>query len=348
MRDSIESTGRTLRPNPHQIEFKNLLSQLCNLSISEDSQFFVAINPCISYSLNSRPPSPSAEGIFRMPLDSASGFLDPFSPAVPGALAHSTPQCTLDRTTIPSPFSSPLTPLPSSAPSSPLPSLTTLIHRLDSSPCSNTLPGSTQPQPDITFPHISPANANPPQIRNMAANPDIEILGEATQIDEAAQIKAAIRYADFDEAEVWQTLTAASGGNWDAFIIAVKDLYPGCKGADCYYCADLQYLVQDYRTKPMHSQDKLGEYHRKFMKISAPLIANKKLADTEWDAFFLDGFPRVIADWDAYPMEDVMDATKFLLTGAALHELLASLQEGHDHPQQWVHCLHPASLQVRW
>ncbi|KIJ15053.1 hypothetical protein PAXINDRAFT_12312, partial [Paxillus involutus ATCC 200175] len=363
--------------NPHQLEFENLLSQLRNLSISEDSQFFIAINPHITYPLNSRPPSPSAKGIFRTPSDPVSGFSDLFSPAVPGAFAHSTPQRTFDRTTAPSPFSSPLTPLPSSAPSSPLPPLTALIRPLDSPLCSSPLPVSTQPQPDITFPHISPSNANPPQRRNMAANPvpmplrgsrdtpkfdgrspahllrffeDIEILAEAAQInDEAAQIKAAIRYANLDEAEVWQTLTAASGGDWDAFVVAVKDLYPGCEGADHYCHADLQYLVQDYRAKAMRSQDELGEYRRKFMKISAPLIANKKLADTERDAFFLDGFPRAIADRvrhrlsiiradlhpdEAYPMEDVMDAAKFLLTGAALRELLANPQEGRDHSRQ--------------
>jgi hypothetical protein len=149
--------------------------------------------------------------------------------------------------------------------------------------------------------------------------------------------------------EVWQTLTAASGGDWDAFVVAVKDLYPGCEGADRYCRADLQYLVQDYRAKAMRSQDELGEYCRKFMKISVPLIANKKLADTERDAFFLDGFPRAIADQvrhrlsiiradlhpdEAYPMEDVMDAAKFLLTGAALRELLANPQEGRDHSRQ--------------
>ncbi|KIJ07462.1 hypothetical protein PAXINDRAFT_19352 [Paxillus involutus ATCC 200175] len=71
------------------LEFENLLSQLRNLSISEDSQFFIAINPHIAYPLNSRPPSPSAEGIFRTPSDPVSGFSDPFSPAVPGAFAHS-------------------------------------------------------------------------------------------------------------------------------------------------------------------------------------------------------------------------------------------------------------------
>ncbi|KIJ11547.1 hypothetical protein PAXINDRAFT_15544 [Paxillus involutus ATCC 200175] len=205
----------------------------------------------MAYLLNSQPASPSAEGIFRMPLDSAPGFLDLFSPTVPDAFAHSTLQCILDKTTAPSPFSSPLTPLPSSAASSPLPSLTALICPLDSFAHSNLLLGSTQPQPNITFPHISPLNTNPPQIRNMATNPvpmllhgsrdmskfdgkspvhlpqffeDIEILGEAAGIDKATQIKATIRYADLNEVEVWQTLTAASGEDWDAFVVAVKDL----------------------------------------------------------------------------------------------------------------------------
>ncbi|KIK83810.1 hypothetical protein PAXRUDRAFT_153018 [Paxillus rubicundulus Ve08.2h10] len=177
---------------------------------------------------------------------------------------------------------------------------------------------------------------------------DIEILIKAAQISEEAQVKVAIRYADLDKAEVWLTLMATSGGNWDAFMVAIKDLYPRCEGANWHCCdADLQYLIQDYRSKLMHSQDNLGEYyHRWFLKISTPLIANKKLADTERDTFFLDGFPRVVADWachhlsiiqadlhpnDAYPMEDVMEAAKFLSTGAALHELLARPDDrGHS------------------
>ena len=35
---------------------------------------------------------------------------------------------------------------------------------------------------------------------------DIDLLGDATVLDEVQKIKAAIRYAALDEAEVWQTL----------------------------------------------------------------------------------------------------------------------------------------------
>ncbi|KIK75830.1 hypothetical protein PAXRUDRAFT_171556, partial [Paxillus rubicundulus Ve08.2h10] len=305
--------------HPHQTEFENLLSQLQNLSLSEDSEFFVAVNPDTPYPLI---PYLPADTVFIMPAEHTPGPDNPFLSAVPGTSAHSTLQQSLHRAGVPSPFYSPLTPLLTSEPSSPLPSLSSLLCPLDLFSLPNSCTAPAQPQPNITFPYIS-LNANPPQKRKMAGNPiamplrgsrdvpkfdgrtpahllhffeDVEILREAAHISEEAQIKAAIRYTDLDEVEVWLTLMAASGRNWDAFVAAVKDLYSRCKGENRYCHADLQYLVQNYRSKPMCSQDDLGEYRRRFLKISAPLIANKKLVDTERDTFFLDGFPRAVAD----------------------------------------------------
>jgi hypothetical protein len=100
---------------------------------------------------------------------------------------------------------------------------------------------------------------------------DIDFLGDVVALDQAKKIKAAIRYAALDEAEVWQTLPEASTtpANWDNFIKAVKTMYPGCEGTDRYSRADVQYLVQDYGRKEMRSQDDLGEYMRVFLTISA-------------------------------------------------------------------------------
>ena len=79
-----------------------------------------------------------------------------------------------------------------------------------------------------------------------------------------------------DEAEVWQTLPEATANPADRadFIAATKKLYPGCEGANWYCRSDIQYLVGDYCTKAMRSQDDLGEYTRKFTKFAAILIAN--------------------------------------------------------------------------
>ncbi|KAF9221212.1 hypothetical protein BS17DRAFT_711952 [Gyrodon lividus] len=125
---------------------------------------------------------------------------------------------------------------------------------------------------------------------------DINILGDSAQIMDEAKIKAAIRYVDLEEAEVWQTLPKSLGTDWDTFVAAVKDLYPGCKGADCYCHMDLQYLVQDYCAKAMHTQDDLGEYCRRFLKVSSLLILTKKLVESERNALLLNGFPKAIKE----------------------------------------------------
>ena len=82
----------------------------------------------------------------------------------------------------------------------------------------------------------------------------------------------------------------------------------------------------------MHSQDDLGEYTRKFTKFTVILIANRKLSEMEHDIMFLAGFPTSLQDRvrhrlaivkpdvhpdDPYPMDDVIAAAKFLLTGSA-------------------------------
>ncbi|KIN96854.1 hypothetical protein M404DRAFT_106401, partial [Pisolithus tinctorius Marx 270] len=92
-----------------------------------------------------------------------------------------------------------------------------------------------------------------------------------------------------------------------------------------------------YQSKPMRNQDDLGEYQRKFTKISALLIKTKKLAEMEQDSMFLNGFPRAIADRirhrlsivrtnlhpdDPYPLAEVVKAAKFLLTGSALRSVV--------------------------
>ncbi|KIN98624.1 hypothetical protein M404DRAFT_31267, partial [Pisolithus tinctorius Marx 270] len=231
-----------------------------------------------------------------------------------------------------------------------------------------TIPTASHPQPIPVPPVTNPAP--PPQVNPPMANPQFQMLLHGTQnspkfsgdspaqlpcyledidflstlaaLDDCGKIKAAIRYADLEEAEVWQTLpeTAPAADDWDAFVVAVKGLYPGCEGDDCYCCADLQYLVEEYQSKPMRNQDDLGEYQQKFAKISALLIKTKKLAETEQDSMFLNGFLRAIADHirhrlsivrtdlhpdDPYPLTEVVKAAKFLLTGSALRSVVPTM-----------------------
>ena len=91
---------------------------------------------------------------------------------------------------------------------------------------------------------------------------DVDILGTVVGVTDLEKICAAIRYADLEEAEGWELLdeVAANPPDWANFTRAVKKLYPGCEGANWYCQADIQYLVQEFRAKLMHTLEDLGEY----------------------------------------------------------------------------------------
>ncbi|OJA08726.1 hypothetical protein AZE42_13525 [Rhizopogon vesiculosus] len=123
---------------------------------------------------------------------------------------------------------------------------------------------------------------------------DVSELLNATNItDKGKRIKAALRYIHRDDAETWETLDEATAPspNYENFVKAVKTLYPGCENDKRYMRADLEFLVTEQATKSMQSQDNVGEYLRIFQKISTFLISKKRLAETEHDCLFLDGFP---------------------------------------------------------
>ena len=122
---------------------------------------------------------------------------------------------------------------------------------------------------------------------------DVDILGMAAGITEEAGIRATIRYADLKEVEGWELLAEATAApaDWNDFVDTIKKLYPSCEGANQYCRADIQYLVQEFKAKPMHTLEELGEYQRKFLKIARTLINNCKLSELDRDALFLSSLP---------------------------------------------------------
>ena len=140
--------------------------------------------------------------------------------------------------------------------------------------------------------------------------------------------------------------------DWAMFTTAIIKQYLGCETTKRYCCADIQCLVEDYQKKEMHSQDDLGEYTRKFLKVSALLIMNKKIAKIEQDMFYISGFPTSIKDRichcltivkldlhldDPYPMDDVVAVAKFLLTGSALRYSISNSLSHQQCLQQQPH-----------
>jgi len=161
---------------------------------------------------------------------------------------------------------------------------------------------------------------------------DIEQLVDYAALDHEQCIKCAIQYAPIDEAEVWVLEPEEKGKDWDKFIAVIKAMYPGCEGDHCYTRADLENLCAEQACIPMRSEEELGQYYRKFNKISKHLINTRKLADLEQGRFFFEGIHSAtsasikrcleikLADHhpdDPYSMSEVYDAIIFLLPSIA-------------------------------
>ncbi|KAG1730562.1 hypothetical protein EDD22DRAFT_788670 [Suillus occidentalis] len=97
---------------------------------------------------------------------------------------------------------------------------------------------------------------------------DIEQLSDHAGHTPEQHIKSAIHYAPVEESETWTMLDEALGKDWDKFVKAVKVLYPGCEGDQRFTHTDLENLCTEQACIPMQSQEDLGQYYRKFFKIS--------------------------------------------------------------------------------
>jgi hypothetical protein len=122
---------------------------------------------------------------------------------------------------------------------------------------------------------------------------DIEILGTTATLTNTEKVRTSICYADLEESESWELLPEAIvvPTDWAVFAHTVKALYPECDGANHYCQADLQYLVQESRAKPMWTLTDFGKYERKFMKIAQFLINGWFLSELNHNAYFPKGLP---------------------------------------------------------
>ncbi|KAF8834019.1 hypothetical protein BDN67DRAFT_915790, partial [Paxillus ammoniavirescens] len=178
---------------------------------------------------------------------------------------------------------------------------------------------------------------------------DVGILTDQAQLDDTGKMRTDIHYAALDEAELWETLESATTApaDWANFVTAVKQLYPGCEGADRYYHSDLHNLMQEYCVKPMKNIEEMGEYYQKFQKVAAHLMSTNKLSVNECDLLFLDGLPHALAvpvrarlqykvpdvhPSDPYPIASTVEAANFCLMGASLRPAYSPYT--YNQPQQ--------------
>jgi hypothetical protein len=97
---------------------------------------------------------------------------------------------------------------------------------------------------------------------------DVKRLTDAAGLHGQSRIDATLRYVPRDDAETWEMLKVTKGGDYDAFINAVKPLYPGCERDAQYARSNLDFIIADQAGKIMHSQTDLRQYYRSFLRVS--------------------------------------------------------------------------------
>ena len=327
----MQST-RQLRPLPARLELAALRQAFESLQIKQEGLFDPVPDPDskpgpspLEISL-SAPPVPG-----RYPLEATSPSSPPVSLNLTPTTPHSDPNS-------PSAFSETLAVLP-----------VVLYHPPIVRPAPAPSHTRAAPLPQLPRTNMSAApvfhmplrgTPNAPKFDGSAREllryfDDIKQLTDAAGLHGQDRIDAALRYVPRDDSETWEMLPETIAGDFDVFVDAIKPLYPGCERDAQYARSDLDFVVADQARKTMRSQTDLGLYYRNFLRVSLFLIKKKRLAESDRDRLFLEGFPEDMKTRisrrleikmpdthpdDGYPQKDVYEAAQFLLKG------LSSLQ----------------------
>ncbi|KIM40035.1 hypothetical protein M413DRAFT_28573 [Hebeloma cylindrosporum] len=96
---------------------------------------------------------------------------------------------------------------------------------------------------------------------------EVRSLTNDRGLSDKRAIEAALTYAPTSEFELWKSLGAAKGDDWEKFVEALIKLYPGAGGDRKFSKNDLKLLVSRSSQVPMADQVMLGEYYRSFINI---------------------------------------------------------------------------------
>ena len=223
---------------------------------------------------------------------------------------------------------------------SPLSSVTTSPPASPRSPVYSPPPSPTyiaMPPAMATLPKMPmPSSRDAPRFRSdpvgfEAFFDDVAELASRCGLGQRDAIDWACRYAR-KEAEAWKQLTVYEEDDTtlEMFRAAVRADYPPLTSDRRYTSRDLDRLID--RTDRLRdlSQDELGEYYRKFKRISSYLVAHGRLWEKECGKEYLRGMPRPLRQGvrkrlavkfldvdpeDGYELSDVHDAAIFVIRG---------------------------------
>lgn len=116
----------------------------------------------------------------------------------------------------------------------------------------------------------------------------LHLAGKAG-LDARDKIKRFGMYMSERDSEFIATLPEYSQDNWEEFIAAVYESYPGSKRADRYCMEDLFSLCNVYAVKRIRTRTDFADYDRHFSRIASGLLEQNITAEIELNRHYWSG-----------------------------------------------------------
>ncbi|KAF8882425.1 hypothetical protein BD779DRAFT_1398965, partial [Infundibulicybe gibba] len=107
--------------------------------------------------------------------------------------------------------------------------------------------------------------------------------------------RMAVRYLDFETAEMWECLDIYKSGTYTDFKRKVLSYYPGGNNSPRFTFGDLDALIEKTAALGIDNLNDLIEYLKKFQAITDYLRLVKQMHELELRRTFFKGFPTQLA-----------------------------------------------------
>lgn len=177
-----------------------------------------------------------------------------------------------------------------------VPTLRPVIDWSSNTKPSSTMPTTNPPTPTVTAKTMPSKNhSSAPKFDGKASNlslflDEVETLAATCSLTPKQTIEWAIRYSPTESYELWSSLDAAKGNDWDAFKTELCSFYPGSSGDRRYSVANLEMVVEKQAGTPITTAEQFGAYYRSFNTMSRYLLAKNRLTSREVSSLFIRGF----------------------------------------------------------
>ncbi|KZS95145.1 hypothetical protein SISNIDRAFT_408934, partial [Sistotremastrum niveocremeum HHB9708] len=111
------------------------------------------------------------------------------------------------------------------------------------------------------------------------------------QLSDELKCRCLGKYANKRSRELWEQLPGYAANNWDQYKAQILSYYADVDEHQKFTVKDLLKLVRAQKKSKMRSLKDFSKYDRKFNRIALWLKARGKMAESEIDRHFEDGFP---------------------------------------------------------